>query len=518
MERRVQFAALVVGALFAQVALVAQPALAQDGAPADDWGGDDSALGGDDFGFASAATPTEVAVPPPAPREQSWHLGGFVRSDWGVWAERLGGASGFDEDALAKARQSLDLWLRWKSGRLRAQISGHHEFDPVWDRAALARDAPTWREYASLTQVRESYVAASLGAVELTVGRQIVAWGEGDMQSPLDVVNPRDMREPGLADLVDLRLPVLATRAGWFHGNHTVEAIVVHEANFGLRATPMGPFSPLPALLLDNDTVRNLGKAGIDVEAQLRAKEIAWQHGFDDASERYGADAQQLFVRWLHRGEGLDLGLYLASALDQQGAMDPAGFGDMAALLMAERIDLPLQHRRFTLAGTSGAWVNGSWLLKWELALVPDKRFNTGDTSALPPKLEVTERAAVAAMAGLTWKATSTTTVGVEIARTTLIDAPADLIFPVDAPMLAGRLMHRAVHDRLIFVAAASAFGLQAEYGWLARGEVRWDFGDGVQAGVGAISYQPGDEFGPLAGLDRHDRVFGQLRWDFQAR
>ena len=454
----------VLVAVGATVTLPAALVAAQEG---DDWGS------GDDVGFVAAPTPTIALAPPPAPRARTWHLGGFARSDWGVWAERIGGESGGTEDALAKARQSLDLWLRCKAGIVRGQLSGHHEFDPVWDREALARDAPTWHEYGWLTQLRESYAAVSLGSVELTFGRQIVAWGEGDMQSPLDIVNPRDMREPGLADLVDLRLPVLATRVGWFRGAHTVEAMVVHEADFGLRSTPLGPFSPLPALLLDNDTVRTLAKAGVDVEGTLRAKEIAWAHGFERGADRYGLDAQQFFVRWLHRGEGLDLGLYLANALDQQGVIDPSAFGDTGELLTAKRIGLPMQHRRFSLVGTSGAWVRGSWLLKWELAWSPDKPFNVGDTSGLPPQLGVAESAAASAMAGLTWSATSTTTVGVEIARTTLLDAPSDLIFPTDAPMFAARIMHRAFGDRLQALAAASAFGATAQYGWLVRGEVR---------------------------------------------
>ncbi|MDP6945441.1 MAG: hypothetical protein QF464_14935, partial [Myxococcota bacterium] len=88
-------------------------------------------------------------------------------------------------------------------------------------------DTATLETYEWLVNTREVQLAASLGDFEVTVGRQIVAWGEGDMLSPIDVVNPRDMREPGQSDLADVRLPVLASRVGYFTGAHRFELMIV---------------------------------------------------------------------------------------------------------------------------------------------------------------------------------------------------------------------------------------------------------------------------------------------------
>jgi hypothetical protein len=70
--------------------------------------------------------------------------------------------------------------------------------------------------------------------------------------SVLDLINPRDLREPLLSDPADLRMPVLMTRAGLTLDRARAELVVVHEPYFGLLAPPLGEFSPLRKLLLEN--------------------------------------------------------------------------------------------------------------------------------------------------------------------------------------------------------------------------------------------------------------------------
>ncbi len=507
--------------LMGVVGLSSAPARA-DAAPPATAESDDEAGFGDDDGFADMpADVTPVKVAPPSP----WSLTGFLRSDQGVWLNRLGAAPagdglslpGGDDNPFAKARQSADLTLAYKHGRWRAQVALHGEVDAAYLYRADDYDDATKDSYRQLWQVRETFVAAAFGPLEVTVGRQIVAWGEGDGMSVVDVVNPRDNREPGLADLDDIRVPVLATRVGWFtttaRGDHRVEAMVVHETCntlwretcFGLRTPPMGPFSPLPALFAAPGSPAPVG-------ALLSSKTLRFEHGQTALALAH----QQLLLRWVYKGAGVDLGAYAASVLDQQGVITGL---DLAALTNpdASTVALPLAHLRYEVLGTSGAMTAGSALIKWELAYKRRRPFNTGDTTALPPQISYRRSDTVEAMGSLTWRGLSDTVLGLEASKVWLLDKPNDLLFPADAPSLSLRAQHTTWSERLHITAVGVAFGLQAQYGWLARGDVTWDIRDALSLSLSAVTYQPGDEFGPFSGLDRHDRLGVRLRWAFSA-
>lgn len=462
-------------------------ALAQD-----DWG-DDEGWPDDDPGFA----PLPVAPPPAPPPARNLSVTGFLRSDLELWAERL------DDDPFAKWRQSLDLALAYESDRLRVLLAGHAEYDFAYlvDRERF--DAATIDTYAYRLLNGEQYLGLTLGPVDLTLGRQIVAWGEGDVVSPLDVVNPRDLREPGLADLDDLRLAVLASRVGFFAGQHRFEAMVVHESYFGERAPPLGEFSPFRAVLADDPMAA----------AFFAGKSLRYRH----VQGRWEADAQQYLGRWVYKGPGVDLGLYGASVLDKQGVVV---LPPLAELLTATDIAVPLDHRRYTVAGHSGATAFGSLLLKWEIAADIDRPFNVGDTSAAVPEIDVAEGTLLTGLLNLTWTGISDTTISLEAAKGVFLDEPDDLLFPADATLLALRAHHRLLAERLTLSLAATSIGLDPFLGFLARAEALYELADGVKVGVGYITYQPHEEdgtFGPFAGFEEHDRVFTRLRWDFIA-
>jgi len=62
-------------------------------------------------------------------------------------------------------------------------------------------------------EVRELFVETIVGDTYLTVGKQTVVWGESDGLKVLDVVNPTDLREFGLADFEDSRIPLWTVNA-----------------------------------------------------------------------------------------------------------------------------------------------------------------------------------------------------------------------------------------------------------------------------------------------------------------
>ena len=490
----------------------------------DEGWGDDSDAGFADF--PDEPTPTGAAATPAPAAPSPWTLTGTWRSDGGAWIERFEAGPksnpklpGGKDNPFAKARASLDLQARYKQDWLQGTFAIHGEYDFAYLHRRDEYDTATIKAFETLrdpllgdapVQIREAWVAASLGDFEWTTGRQIVAWGEGDGLSPLDVVNPRDMREPGLADLDDIRVPILATRLGWFTGDHRVEAMVTFESHWGFRNPPLGPFSPFPAVMNEVPVMRDLGLVD-----KLRTENVH----FSDTPEGLSPDGWQYLLRWVYKGAGIDLGFYAASVIDRQGVIETFSQTEQAELAQKALSDeeddvaLPLAHRRYAIAGMSGARTFGSFLVKWELAYEHDHPYNAGGFDTLT----IETRNQLDVMLGVTYSGLSDTMIGLEASKVTFLDDGGDLLFPIDTTWMMLRISHNAMRETLKLMAVASVIGEKAQYGWLGRLDANYELADGFKVGGAFVTYHPNDDnLSPFSGLDRHDRVMARLRWDFR--
>ncbi len=461
-------------------------ALAQD----DDGWGDE----GDDVGFGDfdvATEPVEVKAASPL------SAGGTVRTTESLWVQR------FDTDPFAKARQSVDLWSRYKAENVRAEVSVHTEIDlPYW----LNRDDwddQTFDTYAWQVVPREALVAVSAGPLEITAGRQLIVWGEGQLLSPVDVVAARDMRDPGLADLDDMRLPVAALKLGYFAGNHRVELIGVPEFDVGFIATPQGPYGPIDALLAESDAFTSPLVAPL-----LENRAFVWEH----RQSRWDLDQLQGFARWRMSGSAVDLGLYAGSLLDKQGNLR---LPDVLDLLGTDDLALGLDHKRYTMVGHSGSGAAGPVLFTWEVAAHIGKAFDTADLEALAPEIVSVKSTLVSGMGGVQYSGVQNTTMTLEVAGGVFAEPVEDQLYPADMVNYGLRLSHQALRERLRLGLTGMGMGVDFKYGGLVRADATYELADGVRAGLGGIVYRPGSERGPLLAFDSHDQFFVQGRWDF---
>jgi len=484
---------------------LAAPALAQEEAPGvededkdedeDEWGeGEDDWDDGD----------TTPASPPPeegSGRFEALTWSGTLRTMEGVWVERL------TTEPLAIARQGGDLTLDFSHAAIRARASVHGEVDPKYlltDRY----DSVLWT-YGARLEPRELWVATSFGPLDVSVGRQVVSWGEGLILSPVDVVNARDMRDPGMADLDDVRRPVTMLRLGLFWQSHRLEVLGVPEADFDLLSPPEGPFGLMPGLAEDAEA-----PTFVDSEELLQQIETDWVH----VQPRWALSQVQAFGRWTWRGHGVDLALYGATLLDRQGVIaNPEGDTD---LLTITELDIPLDHGRYTLLGHSGAWVIQSFVVRWELAAELGRSYNIGDlimATSSGPKITAlsVERDVFTGMLGVTWTGLPQTRIDVEVARGYLPRGRTNLTMPVGETQYAVRISRTFLKERLELGGFAAAIGTRLQYGLLASVLASYEISDGLRATLGYVTYQPGSEVGPLVGMDEHDRLYAQVRWDF---
>ncbi len=466
-----------------------------------DWGD-----GEDEIGFAD--TP-DIELDSPRTLSAA-QVKGFFRSRVGVWLNRL------DSDPISTLRQSLDLDATYKGAWWRVVVGGHLEYDAAYQLDEALYDEATIESYRTRYFPREQYLALKLDSVDVKFGRQTVAWGEGDVFSPLDIVNPRDLREPGLADLDDIRLSILATQVGILSPLGRFELIWTHEGYFGEQPSPLAEYSPLANVLRSNPLAATF----------LDDRTIRYHH----KQSRYDLDSGNILARWLLKSEGIDLGLYYGWLRDRQGVVTlPAGFEQLDALLSTglsadalagfpRSIRLDLDHKRYSLTGATVSFVTGSFVAKSEWLVDIDKAYNTGRVSSSIPAIDVDRMTLLTGMAGLTYSGISETVIGVEVQRSFPIRGGNDALFPVSALQAAARFSQTYLRERLRLDVAATAIGSTAQYGWLARGGLVYELVDALKLTALYVHYGAGHSstIGPFNGFESHDQVWLQLRWDFQ--
>ena len=108
--------------------------------------------------------------------------------------------------------------------------------------------------------------------------------------------------------------------------------------------------------------------------------------------------------------------------------------------------------------------------------------------------------------------------IGVEAQRIFGLTEIDDPLFPIDLTIINARFVGNYMRERLRVVLAGSLFGLDPHLGQFYRLETNYEARDGFRMGIMYVHYNPseGEQLSPLSGLNRHEQVIAQLRWDFQ--
>jgi hypothetical protein len=386
-----------------------------------------------------------------------------------------------DDLPLAQARGVADGTIRRRCGNLRLVLSGHLEHDLAYQVQRAEYGAATLDAYEEVIEVREAYASYQRHGFDIAVGNQIIPWGDGEVLTAVDVINPRDVREPGMVELEDMRLPVLSSRLGLSEWPHRLELIAVHRPHFGLTPPPLGEFSPLREPLLA------LLPPGAPAE-------LEWEH--------VNLDGQQVFARYGYRGSHVELGLYAASLSDLLGVVAPAG--DLAEGA------LPLLHGRYQMFGLSLLRPQGDWIVRAELAADINRPYNT-----IAPEggLAATHDSVLRGVAGVRYAGFKDTVVTVEYGRGEPLGG--EPLFPFTIPSAAIWADRTLWRDRLSTEVLVVSFGGALPHSAFGRAKLTYKPRDAWAVSLAYALFAPSDaEPSPIAGFDRHDRLLVQLRWD----
>ena len=324
--------------------------------------------------------------------------------------------------------------------------------------------------YEQEIELRETFLSTALGSdIDLKFGRQIKVWGKADLLSVVDVLNPTDNREPGLIDIDDSRLPVTMTQLDYYTGDWNLNLVVIHEIRFGK--------SP------------EFGSEFYFADAEGPPEEIPTE-------TEYGIALNGHFTGW-------DLSFYAASVYNDQGRAD-GSFQPMLGLFPDRVV-----HDRLQVVGTAFSTVEGSWIVRGEIADVQGLRFtNFSKTFSRQDHVLGAEYSGIpdgALSFEVAWE-------WIRAFDPTLEDAPNEQ--EQSTVTTAIRFQQDLLNQTLSFNLIAFQFGEFGSSGSSQRIGLDYDWADGLNVGGGILLYHEGDTSYSKR-IANNDRLFADLKYSF---
>lgn len=417
------------------------------------------------------STPDVIETKPDSSSLDWLSFGGYMSLSESINYQHQAPAQGqADFRGLSRLRYKLlpevevELPKRWK-----IFISGNAFFDGAFYANGREQYRDSYLdEYEKEIELRELWLRGSIGSsLDIKFGRQILAWGKSDSIRVVDGLNPLDMREPGMVDLEDLRLPVTMARADYFIGDWSMTAVVIPELRTNKIPVEGSDFYPIPFSMPSEDAPEN------------------WKN------PEFAFALSGVFNGW-------DMSLHAASTYEDQAHFEQAGNG-------MQRV-----YSRINMIGIAENMVFGSWLLKMEYAVFEGlKYFTSGDKTFMRGDL----------MAGLDYTGITNHTVSVEGLWTRIFEYDTRLQNAPDDTgenngQLAIRYTGNFMHETLQLVALASIFGFDGSDGAFYRASAKYIPQDAFSVTAGIMVYQSGDSLF-LDAIARNDRLFAEVRYDF---
>ncbi len=358
-------------------------------------------------------------------------------------------------------------------------------------------------EYEWEADLQDTYLEGPLlESLDLKIGRQVVNWGRSDTLRVLDVLNPLDNREPGRADIEDLRWAVGMVKLDWHIGRHwRITGIAIPEMRF----------DDLPAF--GNDfaafDVSGLGLPG-DLLLPFIFPNLIKPDHFEDTE--WAAAVSGIF-------EGWDVSFHFADVYEHIPRFEPP---DGANIIVQIDKGVAQVYDRILLAGAGGNYTFGSWLFKAEAAWLYGFEYTfLDDTIPGPiPRLDTTDKKSrLDVMGGVEYYGFNETTLALEIVNRHIFDYERPLLgLPTflreNSVEYAFRYTVDWMNARLSTTFLVIIFGWKAQDGAILRAQGSYTFRDGLVGTLGLLIYEDGD-LPPLNVWGNNDRVFIDLKYSF---
>ena len=380
-----------------------------------------------------------------------------------------------DWRGLSRLRGELHLELDAKfSNFWQARLSGKGAYDFAY--GIDGRDEFTDEvidNYEKELELGETYLQGSLTkSFDFKIGRQIVVWGKSDNIRVTDVLNPLDMREPGLTDIEDLRLPVTMSRLDYYIADWSLTGIAIHEIRFNKNPEYGNDFYPSLTPPPHEDKPDSGGK-----------------------NTEYAAAINGIFSGW-------DISFYWA---DYYNDLPHFEF-----VLAGPPAQIEWKHARLEMVGSAFNAALGNWLLKTEATYINGfEFFNT------PGK----EYSRTDILAGIEYSGFTDTTFSLEAVNRHINNFDDVLKLPPDQAQedefqWVLRVTRDFLNETLALTLLASTFGGTGQDGAFQRVSAEYDITDSIEIAGGVVFYKSGD-LARFRNIGDNDRLFCEIKYSF---
>ena len=141
-----------------------------------------------------------------------------------------------DEPISLRQRLWLDCYLGqdW----IRGFASAYFDYDPA------IRDWTDDTDELYFVELNEAYLTIDTERIDFILGKKMMRWGTGDGINPMDLINPRDYRDPIASARADARLPILLANGIFLLGPVTVEGVLIPKPEVNEFPLPDSPWEP----------------------------------------------------------------------------------------------------------------------------------------------------------------------------------------------------------------------------------------------------------------------------------
>jgi hypothetical protein len=321
-------------------------------------------------------------------------------------------------------------------------------------------------DYQQEIELDELYIQGSpTRSLDLKVGRQIVVWGKSDNLRVTDVLNPLDLREPGMVDIEDLRLPVAMTRLDWYVGDWNLSAILIHETRFNKNPAFGSDFYPFAAALPHENTPSD-----------------------SLSNSEYALALSGVFSGW-------DIAFYAAGIYNDQFHQETRGGSPV------------LEHARTNMVGSAVNIALGNWLLKGEAA-----HFTGLEYTSLPGE----KKSRSDLLLGVEYSGFDDASLSLELVNRHIHNYDQILRSESvrrDELQSALRFQGDYLHDRLHLILLNSLY-LQGGAAGFSRASLGYDLADALTLTGGVVFYHGGEKL-PFGAFGDNDRLFLDLKFSF---
>ena len=132
------------------------------------------------------------------------------------------------------------LWLDCYLGQdwIRGFASGYFDYDPA------VRDWTDDNDELYYVELNEAYLTIDTERIDFILGKKMMRWGTGDGINPMDLINPRDYRDPIASARADARLPILLANGIFLLGSVTMDGVLIPKPEVNEFPLPNSPWEP----------------------------------------------------------------------------------------------------------------------------------------------------------------------------------------------------------------------------------------------------------------------------------